>query len=153
MGMPSAQSLLTSVLRRGGDLPTKILETESSILENASTLTRLHTALDNQSPYEAKLKEYEQRLAEVDKELLGKTEEVEELVDAETEEPPPAKSVPVERESTDIEEYAHPHVEVESREDRPATQVEIDDPPAEAFEMPAMPPPRFKRRQPAELER
>jgi hypothetical protein len=86
MGLPSAQSLLTSVLRRGGDLPSKILETEATIQGNEATLARLHTALDYESPYEAKLKEYEQRLAVIDKELLGKTEEVEELVDAETEE-------------------------------------------------------------------
>jgi hypothetical protein len=109
--------------------------------------------LDYESPYEAKLKEYEQRLAVIDKELLGKTEEVEELVDAETEELPSSKTVPVERESTDSEERVHAHIEVESREDRPAAQVEIDDPPAEALEMPAMPPHRFKRRKPAELER
>jgi hypothetical protein len=153
MGMPSAQSLLTSVLRRGGDLPAKILETEATTQGNEATLARLHTALDYQSPYEAKLKEYEQRLAEIDKELLGKTEEVEELVDAETEELPSSKPLPVERESTDSKEYAHAHVEVEPREDRPAAQVEIDDPPAEALEMPAMPPRRFNRRQPAELER
>ena len=57
--------------------------------------------MDYESPYEAKLKEYEQRLAEIDKELLGKTEEVEELVDAETEELSSAKTVPVEREFTD----------------------------------------------------
>jgi hypothetical protein len=44
--------------------------------------------LDYESPYEAKFKEYEQRLAVIDKELLGKTEEAEELVDAETEELP-----------------------------------------------------------------
>jgi hypothetical protein len=55
--------------------------------------TRLHTALGYQSPYETKLKEYEQRLAEIDKELLGKTEEVEELVDAETEERRPQRPV------------------------------------------------------------
>jgi hypothetical protein len=79
MGMPSAQSLLTFVLRRGGDLPSKILETEATIQGNEATLSRLHTALDYESPYEAKLKEYEQRLAEIDKELLGKTEEVEDL--------------------------------------------------------------------------
>ena len=47
-----------------------------------------------QSPYETKLKEYEQRLAEIDKELLGKTEEIAELVDAETEELPSAKTKP-----------------------------------------------------------
>jgi len=104
MGLPSAQSLLTSVLRRGGDLPSKILETEATIQGNEATLVRLHTALDYESPYEAKLKEYEQRLAEIDKELLGKTEEVEELVDAETEEPPSAKTVPDERESADSED-------------------------------------------------
>jgi hypothetical protein len=153
MGMPSAQSLLTSVLRRGGDLPAKILETEATIQGNETTLARLHAALGYERPYEAKLKEYEQPLAEIDKELLGKTEEVEELVDAETEELPSAKAVPVELEPTDGKEYAHAHVEVESREDRPAAQVEIDDSPAEALEMPAMPPARFKRRQPAELER
>ena len=104
MGLPSAQSLLTSVLRRGGDLPSKILETEATIQGNEATLVRLRTALDYESPYEAKLKEYEQRLAEIDKELLGKTEEVEELVDAETEEPPSAKTVPDERESADSED-------------------------------------------------
>jgi hypothetical protein len=92
-------------------------------------------------------------LAEIDKELLGKTEEVEELVDAETEELPYSKPLPVERESTDSKEYAHAHVEVASRKDRPAAQVEIDNPPAEALEMPAMPPPRFKRRQPADRGR
>jgi hypothetical protein len=152
-GMPSAQSLLTSVLRRGGDLPAKILEPEATIQGNEATQVRLHIALDYESPYEAKLKEYEQRLAAIDKELLGKTEEVEELVDAETEELPSSKIVPVERDVTNSREYAHAHVEVESREDRPAAQVEIDDPPSEAVEGPAKQAPRFKRRQPAGLER
>jgi N12 class adenine-specific DNA methylase len=149
MGMPSAQSLLTSVLRRGGDLPTKILETESSILENESTLARLHTALDYQNPYEAKLNEYEQRIAEVDKELLGKTEEVEELVDAETEELPSAKTLPVERESTDSED----RVCAEAIEDRFPAQVAVDDAPSESLEVPAIQAPRFKRRQTADRGR
>jgi hypothetical protein len=149
MGLPSAQSLLTSVLRRGGDLPSKILETEASILENESTLTRLHSALGYQSPYETKLKEYEQRLAEIDKELLGKTEEVEELVDAETEELSSAKTAPVERESADSEEQAPD----EPAEERSATQVTVDDAPGEAFEVPAKQAPRFKRRQPADRGR
>jgi hypothetical protein len=108
-------------------------------------LTRLHTALDYQSPYEAKLKEYEQRLAEIDKELLGKTEEVEELVDAETEELPSAKTVPVEHESTDNEEHAHVHadpVELQS----PA-EVAINDVPGEALEVPSIQAPRFRRMQ------
>ena len=149
MGMPSAQSLLTSVLRRGGDLPAKILETEATIQGNEVTLARLHTALDYQSPYEAKLKEYEQRLAEIDKELLGKTEEVEELVDAETEELPSAKTLPVERESTDSED----RVSAESIEDRSPAQVGVDDLPGEAAEVPAMQAPRFKKRQPADRGR
>jgi len=151
--LPSAQSLLTSVLRLGGDLPTKILETEATIQRNEATLARLHTALGYQSPYETKLKEYEQRLAVIDKELLGKTEEVEELVDVETEELSSSKTVPVERESTDSEDHAHAHVEVESREDRPAAQVEIDDPQSEALEVPAKQAPRFKRRQTADRGR
>jgi hypothetical protein len=149
MGMPSAQSLLTSVLRRGGDLPTKILETESSILENESTLARLHTALDYQSPYEAKLNEYEQRLAEIDEELLGKTEEVEELVDAEAEEVGSAKTVPVEREATDSED----RVTAEPIEDRSVAEIPVDDFPGETLEAPTMQAPRFKRRQTADRGR
>ena len=149
MGMPSAQSLLTSVLRRGGDLQSKILETEATIQGNEATLARLHTALDYESPYEAKLREYEQRLAEIDKELLGKTEEVEELVDAETEELPSAKSLPAERESVESEERAPE----EPVEDRSPTQVGVDDAPGEAAEVPAKQAPRYKRRQSAELER
>ena len=149
MGLPSAQSLLTSVLRRGGDLPAKILETEASILESESTLTRLHTALGYQSPYETKLKEYEQRLAEIDKELLGKTEEVEELVDAETEELSSAKTAPVERESTESEE----RIPEEPIEDRSATQIAVNDAPGEALEVPAKQAPRFKRRQTADRGR
>jgi hypothetical protein len=149
MGMPSAQSLLTSVLRRGGDLPTKILETESSILENESTLARLHTALEDQSPYEAKLMEYVQRLAEIDKELLGKTEEVEELVDAETDELPSLKTLSADRESTDIEE----HVNAISVDDLPADQIGIDDSPGESLEVPAIQAPRFMRKQTADRGR
>jgi hypothetical protein len=149
MGMPSAQSLLTSVLRRGGDLPTKILETEATITGNETTLSRLHTALDYESPYEAKLKEFEQRLAVIDKELLGKTEEVEELVDAGTEELPSAKTLPVERESTDSEVLAH----AESIEDRSPAQVAVDDAPGEALEVPTIQTPRFKRRQTADRGR
>jgi hypothetical protein len=145
MGMPSAQSLLTSVLRRGGDLSAKILETEATIQGNEATLTRLHTALDYQSPYEAKLKEYEQRLAEIDKELLGKTEEVEELVDAETEELPSAKTVPVEHESTDNEEHAH--VQADPVELRSPAEVAINDAPGEALEVPSIQAPRFRRMQ------
>ena len=149
MGLPSAQSLLTSVLRRGGDLPAKILETEASILENESTLARLHTALEDQSPYEAKLKEYEQRLAEIDKELLGKTEEVEELVDAETDELPSSRTLPTDRESTDIEE----HVNAISVDDLPADQIGIDDSPGESLEVPARRTPRFMRKQTADRGR
>jgi len=149
MGMPSAQSLLTSVLRRGGDLQSKILETEATIQGNEATLARLHTALDYESPYEAKLREYEQRLAEIDKELLGKTEEVEELVDAETEELPSAMSLPAERESVESEERAPE----EPVEDRSPTQVGVNDAPGEAVEVPAKQTPRYKRRQSVELER
>jgi hypothetical protein len=149
MGLPSAQSLLTSVLRRGGDLPSKILETEATIQGNEATLARLHTALDYESPYEAKLKEYEQRLAEIDKELLGKTEEVEELVDAETEELSSAKTVPVEREATDSEE----HVQAETIEDRTPAGVAVNDLPGEALDVPAKQAPRFKRRQTADRDR
>jgi hypothetical protein len=130
-------------LRRGGDLPSKILETEASILENESTLTRLHNALGYQSPYETKLKEYEQRLAEIDKELLGKTEEVEELVDAETEELPSAKTVPVERESADGVDCA----QMETIEDQSPAEVAVNDAPDDAYEVPAIQAPRFKRRQ------
>jgi hypothetical protein len=110
---------------------------------------RLHTALGYQSPYETKLKEYEQRLAEIDKELLGKTEEVEELVDAETEELSSAKTVPDERESADSEDRDR----VEVVEDRSPAQVIVDDAPGEAVEVPAKQAPRYKRRQSAELER
>jgi hypothetical protein len=143
MGLPSAQSLLTSVLRRGGDLPSKILETEATIQGNAATLARLHTALDYESPYEAKLKEYEQRLAVIDKELLGKTEEVEELVDAETEELSSAKALSVDQETTDNNEI----VRAETLEDKSPAQVAVDDAPGEAPEVPTKQAPRFRRRQ------
>ena len=103
----------------------------------------LHTALDYQSPYETKLKEYEQRLAEIDKELLGKTEEVEELVDAETEKLSSSKTLSVERESTDSEE----HVQAETIEDRTPAGVAVNDLPGEALDVPAKQAPRFKRRQ------
>jgi hypothetical protein len=149
MGLPSAQSLLTSVLRRGSDLPTKILETEATIQGNEATLACLHTALDYESPYEAKLKEYEQRLAVIDKELLGKTEEVEELVDAETEELPSSKTTPAEREATDSED----RVSAEAIEDRSLAQVALNDAPSEALEVPAIQAPRFKRRQTADRGR
>jgi len=151
MGLPSAQSLLTSVLRRGGDLPSKILETEATIQGNEATLARLHTALGYESPYETKLKEYEQRLAEIDKELLGKTEEVEELVDAETEELPSAKTIPVEHESMDSEE--HTHVQADPVEDRSPAEIAVDDAPGEAPEVPAKQTLRFKRRQTADRGR
>jgi hypothetical protein len=99
--------------------------------------------LDYESPYEAKLKEYEQRLAEIDKELLGKTEEVEELVDAETEELSSAKTVPDERESADSEDRDR----VEVVEDRSPAQVAVEDAPSEAPEVSAKQAPRFRRRQ------
>jgi hypothetical protein len=143
MGLPSAQSLLTSVLRRGSDLPSKILETEATIQGNEATLVRLHTALDYESPYEAKLKEYEQRLAEIDKELLGKTEEVEELVDAETEELSSSKTLSVDQEITDNNEIIHP----ETIEDNSPAQVAVVDAPGEAPDAPAKQAPRFRRRQ------
>jgi hypothetical protein len=136
-------------LRRGSDLPSKILETDASILENESTLTRLHNALGYQSPYETKLKEYEQRLAEIDKELLGKTEEVEELVDAETEELSSSKPLSVERESTDSEE----RIPDEPIGDRSPAQVAVDDAPGEPLEVPAKQTPRFRRRQSADRGR
>jgi hypothetical protein len=151
MGLPSAQSLLTSVLRRGGDLPAKILETEATMQGNEATLARLHTALDYQSPYETKLKEYEQRLAEIDKEMLGKTEEVEELVDAVMEELSSAKAGPVEREYSDSEE--HTHVAENPVEDRSAPLVGVNDAPSEALEVSAKQAPRIKRRQTADRGR
>ena len=143
MGMPSAQSLLTSVLRRGGDFPTKILETEATIHGNEVTLARLHTALDYQSPYETKLKEFEQRLAVIDKELLGKTEEVEELVDAETEELSSSTTLSVDQEIADNNEIIH----AETIEDKSPAQVAVDNAPGEALEVPAKQTPRFRRRQ------
>jgi len=149
MGLPSAQSLLTSVLRRGGDLPAKIIETEATIQGNEATLARLHTALDYESPYEAKLKEYEQRLAVIDKELLGKTEEVEELVDAETEELSSSKTLSVDQEITDNNEIIH----AETIEDKSPAQVAVDDAPGEILEVAAMQTPRFKRRQTADRGR
>jgi hypothetical protein len=105
--------------------------------------------LDYESPYEAKLKEYEQRLAVIDKELLGKTEEVEELVDAETEELPSSKTTPAEREATDSED----RVSAEAIEDRSLAQVALNDAPSEALEVPAIQAPRFKRRQTADRGR
>jgi hypothetical protein len=132
-------------LRRGGDLPAKILEPEATIQGNEATQVRLHIALDYESPYEAKLKEYEQRLAAIDKELLGKTEEVEELVDAETEELPSSKIVPVERESTDSEEHAH--VQADPVEVRSPAEVAVNDAPGEALEVPTIQTPRFRRMQ------
>ncbi len=105
--------------------------------------------MDYESPYEAKLKEYEQRLAEIDKELLGKTEEVEELVDAETEELSSSKTLSVDQEITDNNEIIH----AETIEDKSPAQVAVDDAPGEALEVPAKQAPRFKRRQTAELER
>jgi hypothetical protein len=149
MGLPSAQSLLTSVLRRGGDLPSKILETEATIQGNEATLARLHTALGYESPYEAKLKEYEQRLAEIDKELLGKTEEVEELVDAETEEQSPSKTPSADQEITGNDEIAR----TETVEDRSPAQVAVDDVPGEPLEVATMQAPRFKKRQSADRGR
>ena len=149
MGLPSAQSLLTSVLRRGSDLPSKILETEASILENESTLTRLHGALGYQSPYETKLKEYEQRLAEIDKELLGKTEEVEELVDAETEELSTSKTLSVDQEIAGNDEITR----AETLEDESPAKVVVEVALGEPREVAPIQAPRFKRRQTADRGR
>jgi vacuolar-type H+-ATPase subunit I/STV1 len=149
MGLPSAQSLLTSVLRRGGDLPAKILETEATIQANEATLARLHTALDYQSPYETKLKEYEQRLAEIDKELLGKTEEAEELVDAETEELPSSRALSSNHES----DRTKGHVHAATVEEQSPAQVAANDAPDKALDVPAKQAPRFKRKQTADLGR
>jgi hypothetical protein len=149
MGLPSAQSLLTSVLRRGGDLAAKILETEASIQGNEATLARLHTALDYQSPYETKLKEYEQRLEEIDKELIGKTEEVEELVDAETEELPSSRVLSNDHESERTEEDSHS----QTIEERSRTQVAVDDASGDPLQVAAMQAPRFKKRQTADRGR
>ena len=101
--------------------------------------------LDAESPYEAKLKEYEQRLTEIDKELLGKTEEVEELVDAETEELPSSKPLPAERESRDSEEQSH--VQADPVEIRSPAEIGVDDSPSKACEVPTIQAPRFKRRE------
>jgi hypothetical protein len=149
MGLPSAQALLTSVLRRGGDLPTKILETEASIQGNEATLARLHTALDYQSPYETKLKEYQQRLSEIDEELLGKTEEIEELVDAETEELPSSRTRSVNHEFGRTQELA----QVETDDERSADQPVIDDSSLGNPEIPVTEALRFKLRQPTDLGR
>jgi hypothetical protein len=149
MGLPSAQSLLTSVLRRGGDLPAKILETEATIQGSEATLAQLHTALDYQSPYEAKLKEYEQRLADIDKELLGKTEEVEELVDAETEELTSSRAHSDAHEFGRNEEPTH----VEANDERSVDQPRIDDSLVAAPEFSVTQAARFKPRQTADRGR
>src|ERR1035441_816248 len=106
-------------------------------------VARLHTALDYQSPYEAKLKEYAQGLGEIDKELLGKTEEVEELVDAETEELQSSRVLSDDHESAGIEE----HVNEETIEERSVDRPGIDDSPVTAPEFPVTQVPRFKPRQ------
>ena len=85
-GPPTAQSLVSSILRRGQSLPEKITDVQWQIHKEEEQLVRLNGALASESPYEAKLKEYEERLAIVEKELLGDTKQVEELVDAEAEE-------------------------------------------------------------------
>jgi hypothetical protein len=82
-------------------------------------------------------------LAVIDKELLGKTEEVEELVDAETEELTSSKPLAVERESTDSKE----RTPEEPIEDRSATQVGVNDAPGAPLEVEVVQTPRFKRRQ------
>jgi hypothetical protein len=92
---------------------------------------------------------YEQRLAEIDKELLGKTDEVEELVDAETEELSSSKTLPVDQEITDNNEI----VRAETIEDKSPAQVAFDDAPGESLEVAAMQTPRFKRRQTADRGR
>ncbi len=91
----------------------------------------MHTALGYQSPYETKLKEYEQRLAVIDKELLGKTEEVEELVDAETEELSSSKTLTVDQEIANNNEI----VRADTVEDKSPAQVAVDDGPGEALEV------------------
>jgi hypothetical protein len=92
---------------------------------------------------------YEQRLAEIDKELLDKTEEVEELVDAETEGLSTSKALSVDQEIADNNEI----VRAEIVEDKSPAQVAVDDVPGESPEVAAVQTPRFKRRQTAELER
>jgi len=81
-GSPSAQSLVISILRRGQSLPEKITDTQYMIEKEEQQLVRLQDSLTIESPYEAKLKEYQERLAVVEKVLLGNTKEVEELGDA-----------------------------------------------------------------------
>jgi len=88
-------------------------------------------------------------LAEIDKELLGKTEEVEELVDAETEELPSSKTTPAEREATDSED----RVSAEALDDQSPAQVVVDDAPGESLKVPAIQAPHFKRRQTADRGR
>jgi hypothetical protein len=100
-------------------------------------------------PFEAKLKEYKQRLAEIDKELLGKTEEVEELVDAETEELPSSKELSTNHDSADRAE----HVCAETIEERSDLQPGIDDSPVTVPEIPVTQFPRFKSRQTLDLGR
>jgi phosphate uptake regulator len=105
--------------------------------------------LDYESPYEAKLKEYEQRLAEIDKELLGKTEEVEELVDAETEELSTSKAFSVDQEIAGNDEIAR----AETLEDESPAKVVVEDAFCKPLEVAAIQAPRFKRRQTADRGR
>jgi hypothetical protein len=129
--------------------PTKPAAAGATMQGNEATLARLHTALDYESPYETNLKEYEQRLAEIDKELLGKTEEVEELVDAETEELSSSKTFPVDQKITDNNKI----VCVEAIEDKFLAQVAVDDAPGEPLGVAAIQAPRFKRKQTADRGR
>ena len=102
-----------------------------------------------QSPYETKLKEYEQRLAEIDKELLGKTEEVEELVDAETEELSTSKTLSVDQEIAGNDEIAR----AETLEDKSPAKGVVEVALGEPLEVAPIQAPRFKRRQTADRGR
>jgi len=81
-GTTTAHSLLTSVLIRSRDLPTKIGETEQQIVAEVDRCQRLKGELLKVSPYAAKVEEYERRLEQVEKELMPEVKEAEELVDA-----------------------------------------------------------------------
>jgi N12 class adenine-specific DNA methylase len=101
----SAQSVVTSVLMRGRNYEQQVKDWKHKLADAEERLPKIKADLAKPSPYDEKIAKYQQRLQEIDNQILGKVKEVDELADAqaEPEEAAPEKDVEPD-ENEDIDE-------------------------------------------------
>ena len=80
-GTTSGQSLLSSVLARSQKLPALITTTTEKLAAEQDRIQRLNLELAKQSPYTVKIQQFENRLQEIENELLKGVKEIDEIGD------------------------------------------------------------------------